>query len=391
VSKTKKFFVGSALASTLFLSCQAQQPVINSISINNPPTGAITNQGYFIKEVTNEKKVYLDGKHFLSVLTANGIFALRPHPGDDVDGWGSTLYLQPFINGPTVLGHTTSSVCTVVTNNEVPNVNITANGKVSRGASQTYGDWSTSLDFTFDSNNKKINGSGQYSITLPGLLSGVGDLNYYKLASNVLRDVPLLDGSTGSTGDMADLEFNGDAFSGGSSFTNRWSFATWGSSYPQNFNTNLVVNAIGNVNSVDTARQGYNAIAPAPKPSLKVSLQSQDFNTRIMIGLGYDYSKRQDFSADNVGVSAYINSSTFVKDYLFNVGIESSALPSDSYSQEVILTSTDSTLPAYEGVYHTSSLTNTFNRIGSIKRNGATFTGKFKVDTPEGFFQLKRE
>jgi len=45
---------------------------------------------------------------------------------------------------------------------------------------------------------KKTYGSGTYSINLAGALSAsTGDLNLYKLASNYLVDVPLLDGLLG--------------------------------------------------------------------------------------------------------------------------------------------------------------------------------------------------
>lgn len=395
LSKGKKTILGIMLASGLSLSSQAQQPVINSINLINPSTGAVTNQGYYAQTnpgVPTEKRIYYNGKHFLSVLNEGGIFAIRPHPGDDVDGWGGTIYLQPFLNGNTTLKYTQAPSFNVVTNNGVPMMHVAATGQVSRSTSQTYGNWNAALDFKFDSTNKKINATGTYDINLPGQLSAItADLNYYKLANNLLRDVPLVDGTTNSTGDMTYLNFVGDAFPGGNFVTNSWNFAISGSSYPQDYNTQLMVEAVGDYNLVDTPRQGYSAISPAYKPTIKINLQTKNPSARIMLGLGYDSAKSKDFTADNVGVNGYINSSTTVTNYSFNVNLESSVLSNDCYSSEANITCTDSNSPSYNAIYWTSSLTNQFERVGSMKGTGRNFAGKVKVNNASGFIKVVRE
>jgi len=60
-------------------------------------------------DVCDELQGWADGpggmQHFMTVEKKDGVFALRFHPGLDEDGWGSTLYAQPFFP-PGSLGHT---------------------------------------------------------------------------------------------------------------------------------------------------------------------------------------------------------------------------------------------------------------------------------------------
>ena len=37
------------------------------------------------------------------------MFVIRPHPGLDPNGWGSSLYLQPFLPGATLGGTSVTS------------------------------------------------------------------------------------------------------------------------------------------------------------------------------------------------------------------------------------------------------------------------------------------
>lgn len=386
----RTFLMPLILASATVLSSpnRSRAAELTSIVLDNPQTGAVTNRGYFISRSANETRIYKEGHHFLSVLSENGIFALRPHPGKDVDGWGSTLYLQPFIAGTTVLGHTSVPNITVVTNNGVPSVRIEAAGLVSRGLVDSYGTWQASLNVVYDNSNKKINATGSYNVNTPGTLEGIGDINFYKLASNFLRDVPVLDGTTTNTGDMAYFEFNGDVLPGGFSKTNKWDFAKAGSSYPQDYNTKLLVNLIGDENVVDTVRQGYEAINPACKPNLKVLLEAANPDSRVMMGIGYSVPESKDFAADNVGLTGYVTQKILTTNFSFNVDIESSAIPKDKYSSEVTLTGTG-TNTSYQSVYFSPSASESFTRVGSMKRKGATFTGKYKVDSSsaQGFFR----
>jgi len=90
---------------------------------------AVTNAGWGI-----ERRCYSDGHHFLSILNEGGIFALRPHPGIDLNGWGGTLYLQPFLPGAVLRG---SVISTCQANPD--GIEVAATGLVSRGASDQYG------------------------------------------------------------------------------------------------------------------------------------------------------------------------------------------------------------------------------------------------------------
>lgn len=379
-----------ALISLLALRSPAQDTTITSLAITNPPTGSITNISYFVDEIGSEKRIYKDGHHFLSVLTQNGIFALRPHPGNDVDGWGSTLYLQPFISGA-VLAHTDNISCNVITNLGKPEVQINANGGVSRGTSQTYGTWSAILDVVYDSTNKEVNSTGYYQIDLQGKLSGVGDMSYAKLASNRLYDVPTNDGSVTNTGDMAYVAVDGDGFPPSWPRPFKFDPALSGSTFPQDWNNNLTMNAVGNYNNVDTLSQGYTiAISPASKPSLSITMQSRDSSVKVMAGIFYNVNERQNFAADNVGITPYINQYTLATHYAFDIAINSSAIPTDDYSSEAYL-SAQGPNQRYSGVYFSPSLSQEFERIGSILGTDGAFNGKFKVNSTAGYFKLKKE
>lgn len=396
----KKFLLSSILAAGLTSigtqGALAQQPEIRSIILNNPSTGSVTNRGYYFQNnpsVPTEKRLYFDGKHFLSILNEDGIFAIRPHPGDDVDGWGSTLYLQPFIAGAT-LNHTSDIGYNVINVNGTPKLRITANGGVSKGINETYGTWSTVLDFIYESSNKTINATGEYILNLTGNLGGLGDLNFYKLASNFLKNVPLVDGTIGDTGDLEKIIYKGDGFWQNSMFDLIWNPAVdGGGSFPNDLNTYLEVDAKYNNYIVDTVRQGYQAIAPATKPSLKVILQSRDSSMKVSFGRNYDTSQSTFFWADNIGVTPWVGSPNAVTNYIFDISLNSTVPSNDCYSSEITLEGIDSTLPAYGGVYFSSNMTNQFSRVGSIKRDGTNFRGKFKVNTKEkaAFFKFIRE
>src|SRR3989344_3430448 len=67
-------------------------------------------QTYSIEQVqvgsATEHRLKYGERHFATIMENNGAFVIRPHPGDDVNGWGSSLYMQPFLPGAT-LKHTT--------------------------------------------------------------------------------------------------------------------------------------------------------------------------------------------------------------------------------------------------------------------------------------------
>lgn len=377
---------GIGIALACVASVFAQDPVITKFSVAHPPTGSVTNRGYYVQAASaTETRVYGDGHHYLSVLTEGGIFALRPHPGDDVDGWGSTLYLQPFIAGAT-LKHTTNVLVAVVTNGTGGRVRIFAQGAVSRGLSDTYGTWAATLDVTFAA--KTMTATGRYAVLLSGLTSGVGDLNFYKLASNFLKDVPVVSGAVTNTGDMQYVIYDGSSFPGDWSRPLIWDPAINAGHFPSDEQTWLSVDLLGGTNEVDTARQGYQPIMPAHKPGLRVVLRSLNSAT-IRFGAYYNLSQSQWFWADNIGITPWAPAAASATSYDFALDIESVALPGDHYSDEVALTATGLARPYY-GVWFTPSLAFAFSRIGSLVAGSGVLTGKVKTGLP-GFLQVRRE
>ena len=278
-----------------------------------PPNYSVAVSG--VSPVVEYRFMY-GSRHFMTLIDSAGAFVLRPHPGDDVNGWGSSLYLQPFLPGA-VLGHTVIGKAAVSDDNS--QIEVEASGHVSKGTIETYGDWTVSISFTYDAAAQKISGTGVYSINLQDeLTTDTHDLNLYKLASNYLQDVPLLSGGTGDTGDMKWADVTGNNFSfrwipdelpGCFLFDNP---ATW-----------LTVDCVGNYNEVDTAAQGYSSIVPAQKPGLKINLTMQNAGSTMIFGAIFDTTKAADFWEDNVGITPLILAPCSQTQYSFDVTVES--------------------------------------------------------------------
>jgi hypothetical protein len=253
----------------------------------------------------------------MTLIDHRGTFAFRPHPGLDINGWGSTWYAQPFLPGA-VLSHTIIESAEADSNG----VHILAQGGVSKRKNDSYGRWAARLDFTYDFRVKRVTGNGGYTISLSKILSanGGGDLNLYKIASNHLDKVPLLNGETGNTGDMKAAEVSGDTFS----YT--WTPPDFPAHFPTQETNSLGIHVLGQYNEVDTKAQGYAPIAPACKPSLKVVIDSQKPKSRMRFGAVYQRAHKRKFWVDNVGITPLIDHTSPETEFAFNVHFESLAL-----------------------------------------------------------------
>lgn len=260
--------------------------------------------------------------HFMTLIDGGGTFIFRPHPGCDINGWGSSWYAQPFLPGAT-LQHTTIQTVTAAADG----IHVNATGKVSRGTSATYGDWGVTYFFSYNSNQPNVIGNGTYTVTLDGLLdSNTGDLNLYKIASNYLDDVPLLpDGQIGDTGDMSQVIVTGD------NFTFTWTPPITPGFFPTDETDYLGVDVQGNLNRVDTAAMGYAAIAPAFKPGLTVVLSSTQPGANMTFGAFYDEVTGQAFWADNVGVTPLVRIGSTQTQFSFVVTFTSQGLEGCTY------------------------------------------------------------
>ena len=278
---------------------------------------------YTVEEVNNnsikEYRFILNNHHFMTLVDDNGTLNFRPHPGVDVNGWGSSWYIQPFFPGA-VLSH--AIIDNIKTGGD--GIQVNASGSVSYGSSSDYGTWSTKIFFEYNQKEKTINGKGEYLITLDGQLSeSTGDLNLYKIATNYLDDVPLMNGETGDTGDMKQVNVIGDNIN----FT--WIPPVQPSHFPNDITDILSVDVIGQYNNIDTAKQGLEQIEPAYKPSLKVILTSHEAGINMIYGSVYDVSKSKLFNEDNVGITPLILKQSSKTEFLFDIKFESKALPGD--------------------------------------------------------------
>ena len=270
-----------------------------------------------------EYRFKLDNRHFGTLIDHEGTYAFRPHPGCDINGWGSTWYGQPFLPN-SKLKHTNIE-STIADSN---GIQVSASGLVSRNISETYGTWSSVIDFVYDPVGQVINGTGLYTITLPGpLTDATGDLNLHKIASNYLDDVPLLSGGTGDTGDMREAVVRRDP----GSIWFAWIPPNQPSHFPTDKTAFLSIDVIGEFNNVDTKAMGYEPIAPAFKPSLKVDLTLQQSEAVITFGGIYNLAESQCFYCDNVGITPLISKTNSSTEFRFDVLVESVALETCAY------------------------------------------------------------
>ncbi|NQT93462.1 MAG: hypothetical protein HQ559_11935, partial [Lentisphaerae bacterium] len=135
---------------------------ITSLDVRDMDYYAVSNGTGYALVVTNaglgvERRCYRDGHHFLTILNDGGILALRPHPGVDRNGWGSTLYLQPFLPGAVLRGSSITD-CTAYPDR----IEAGATGLVSRGTSDQYGRWELALTCAYDRLNKRLTAAGLY-------------------------------------------------------------------------------------------------------------------------------------------------------------------------------------------------------------------------------------
>lgn len=252
----------------------------------------------------------------MTLVNETGTFNFRPHPGYDINGWGSSWYAQPFLPGA-ILNYTiTDSVV-----NDTQGIHVYAIGNVSYGSSSTYGIWNTILDFSYNYIDKIITGSGVYYVSLDAPLDdNTGDLNLYKIASNYLNNVPLLCSTINeNTGDMQQANIDGT----GSSYPIIW-IPTDGDTFPYDITDSLSVDLTEEYNNVDTYAQGYGYyIEPAFKPSLKIVLTSQQSNIDMICGLMYDENSDTLFYEDNVGITPLILKQSGLTQFDFDIEFES--------------------------------------------------------------------
>ncbi len=241
-----------------------------------------------ITESTTEHRLWNNNHHFASLINERGTFILRPHPYNDPNAWGSSLYLQPFTPA-SILTHT--NINNIITNEN--NIIIHASGKVSDNK-QGNGHWHTKTAITFNEKMNCVKGETQYNIKLE---KSVNDLNICKIASNYLTNVPLLSGEIGNTGDMLYAAINGE------NFNFKWYPHLQPQHFPQKSLQKLEIQVTGNYNNIDTTRQGYASIKPVLKPSIHISIESDN---HVSFGGFYDQTTSKQFWSDNIGITPII-------------------------------------------------------------------------------------
>lgn len=264
-------------------------------------------------ETHAEHRLLRDDHHFLSVIAVGGALAIRPHPTEDPDAWGSTLYLQPFVGTSPLHGAHVEELAAGSSG-----VLLRSSGEVSRGEAGDHGSWRAEVTFTFDPGKRRIAGRGTLHVALAGPLdAATGDLNLYRIASNYLVDVPLRSGRTGDTGDMSQVVVRGESFAW------TWQPDRQPGFYPTDVTRELSVEVTGAYNDVDAAAQGHQPIAAASKPSLLVVLTAiPPTPPRLTFGAAFDQAKGQQFWEDNIGVAALLRAPLDGRELDFALRIE---------------------------------------------------------------------
>ncbi len=152
-----------------------------------------------------EYQFYYDQFHFGTIVKKpDDALAFRPHPDQfDINGWGSTAYLNAFLASGTPSQGAVNSISA-----SSQGIQVSVDGQIDRQEATNYGNYSYNLSFSYDPTFEKLFGSGNLSVQLPGTLTSAGeDLNLTRLASNVLTgvplQVPLVTNPPGTTGDMS--------------------------------------------------------------------------------------------------------------------------------------------------------------------------------------------
>jgi hypothetical protein len=308
--KTSVLFVFTILA---FVSSQVFGQTANKYSV----VKVVSSAGTEYRLMYSEPGSLSEPNHFLSVIVNAGAVSIRPHPGDDLNGWGTSWYPQPFFPGAVLKGAKASKPVA-----SEKGITVKVTGTVSSGTEKGIGSFSVAIVFAYDNSDKKVSGTGTCTIKLPKSPSvlSLGDLNIYKIASNYLHNVPLLGGGTGDTGDTSEVNvFNGTSLSA-------WDLITNPSFFPQNSTYILSVNAAGQYNNVDTAAQGYSPIAAAYKPSVDVTYAAKNLDSQMIFGAIYDTAEANEFWQDNVGITPLILRTSSAKIFDFCVLFQSIAI-----------------------------------------------------------------
>ena len=274
---------------------------------------------------TIEHRFFCADHHFMTLVDEDGTINLRPHPGCDVNGWGTSWYFQPFFPGATFAGSTIDQL--TASGNTI---HLETSGTVSGDTTPPFSTWQATLDLQFDIDQKEITGVGTYDITLDAPLDNTtSDLNLYRIASNYLDDVPLLSGGIGDTGDMSQANVSGDNVA----FT--WIPPDQPAHFPTDPYDVMQIEVVGAYNEVDTVAQGYEPIEDAYKPTVTVELDSTDSNTGMTFGGIYSTTQSQDFWADNVGITPLIPKSSTQTVFDFDVTFNSTAIEPDGWCEFV--------------------------------------------------------
>ncbi|TWT87021.1 hypothetical protein [Stieleria varia] len=254
-----------------------------------------------------------DKFHFGSVVrTPAGAMNFRPHPSDDPDGWGASIYMTPFFGQ---LGADACGVDDVDLTIRDQVIHITSTGSTVVG-NDTRGHWELQCELGYDTSARHVIGTGSLQWK-PELTEGfVGDLSVLRISTNVLCDVELDSGGMGDTGDSTGMSWSylKDGLRINQSFLPTMKN---NATFPQDQSTAIEIFIHGNLN-----RAAGDGPRSKRTPDIRLLLESD--RADLAIGAQYD-TERNSFEQDNFGVTPLIrvDSSKEMADRHFYFSFES--------------------------------------------------------------------
>jgi hypothetical protein len=287
------------------------------LPIRNPPERA--EQGFYnIETLDNplqnatEYRLFHEDHHFGTILDQNpGRIIFRPHPGNDPNGWGTSWYLQTYLQNSSLR----NSFINSISHND-HGIRLSLNGEVSNNGN-SYGDTFSKYSFHFNPEEQLVFGKGRHLVELNGPLNESNrDMFIFRLATNYMIDVPQNSGENGNTGDMEKVVYN----RGSQDFAwipNMNPFTP--GHFPNDVSNFLSIEVVGDYNDVL-----FNPpLEPAFKPTLKVATSIDVPYIPMIFGGWYYQNQSQSPYADNVNTFPVVKKSSNEDYFLFDFDFES--------------------------------------------------------------------
>jgi Ca2+-binding RTX toxin-like protein len=233
-----------------------------------------------------DHRLYRDGWQFASLKRySSGLLVLRTRPDTtSADGWGTSVYLGPYLAGADPIGNTIDSLTVTA-----GGVQLEASGPIYRPGHVQFGTWSFSGLLSFDATWKQVLTEGVLSVHLNQTLAVAdADLNLTWMRSNYMHNVPLQTGGFADTGDMSVVKvlYGYPPDPSNEPWDGTW-YPVDGAFYPTRASDEVTITAVGQTNLVDTMPGYLYQIDVARKPTVSLTLDDRMGGYAISAGMAW--------------------------------------------------------------------------------------------------------